>query len=390
MKARFSIVVWSLSLAVCSNPGVNLIRHDVSDAWSGEPWVLDVPHWEDGSNEGFETDVGDAAGPEDRGPADTGPTADTGGDLGALAPVQFVTDDEALPALLGLIALAQERVDLMHLEFLDGALPDQVADALLAAAGRGVVVRVLLEGDVHANAARVASLSAGGAEARLDSSSRSLHVKLAVADGDQVLVGSTNLSTSSLKYNREANWLFSGIAGEAFAEYASRLWAADGDLWTLDASGDDDLRLLGDGQYTDTVVPLIEGATRRVLVIQYYVDSNDKDTKRLLWAIQGARARGADVRVLIEKSGFSTSVNAANEETRQVLDASGVEVRFDSPGVITHAKVVVADDWVVVYSGNWSASGLRRNHEAGAAIRSPEIASEAAAYFDTLWAMASP
>lgn len=387
MNARRHFLAGFLFLWACSQPGGNLLRHDASDAWTGEAWALDGLARSDPSR----GDPGPDAAAKDEEVRDApAPPADEAGN-GPPAPVRFVTDTEALPALLGLIEGARERVDLVHLEFLDGSLPDQVHDALLAAVARGVAVRALLEEDVDANAARVASLVAGGAGARLDASSRTLHVKLAVADGTQVFVGSTNLSTSSLKYNHEANWLFTGSGpGEAFRDYAARLWASDGDLQGLDSPGEDGLLLIGDGQYGDAVEPLLGAATRRVLIVQYQVDSKDGEVEGLLQAVLAARARGADVRVVLERSAFSDEVNAANEATRQVLLAGGVGVRLDSPDVVTHAKVVVADDWVVLSSGNWVGTGLRKNHEAGAAVRSVEVADEAAAYFEAQWAAASP
>lgn len=371
-----------LVIAACSRPGGNLLRHDVPDVWSGEAWSF-----EDLAR-AAEIHEGPGQDPGDRG---VGTADEAGADVGPPLPVAFVADGEAFPVLLGLIQGARERVEVVHLEFLNGTLPDQVHDALLAAVARGVTARVLLERDVDGNAARVASLVAGGVQARLDSSSRTLHAKVVVADGTRVLVGSTNLSTSSLKYNHEANWLFTGGSpAEGFADYASRLWESDTDPRALDASGEDALRLIGDGQYVDAVRPLLEGATWRVLVIQYQVDSKDGDAAGLLQAVIGARARGADARVVLERSGFAEEVNAANEASRQVLVASGVGVRLDSPEVVTHAKMVVADDWVVLTSGNWVGSGLRKNHEAGAAVRSPELAGEAAAYFEAVWAAANP
>lgn len=390
MNARLPPLAGFFVLWACSQPGGNLLRHDAPDVWSGEAWTFqdlardERPREESGGESGPE-----AVGEDSRDPG-PGAADEAGSDAGPPAPVRFVTDAEALPALLGLINGAQERVDLVHLEFLNGALPDQVHDALLAAVARGVAVRALLEKDVDANAARVASLVAGGAQARLDASSRTLHVKLAVADRSRVLVGSTNLSTSSLKYNREANWLFTGAPGEAFADYASRLWGSDADLQGLDSPGEDGLRLIGDGQYADAVAPLLDGATRRILIVQYLVDSKDADVEGLLQAVIAARARGADVRVVLEKSGFADDLNAANEATRQVLAVGGVGVRLDSPDVITHAKMVVADDWVVLTSGNWVGTGLKKNHEAGAAVLSATLADEAAAYFEGLWAAANP
>lgn len=375
-------------LAACSPSGVDLLRHEVPDVSTGELWTFGDLVREGQAQEVIGWEVQTDNHLENLKP---GPSDDEWGDPEPPPPVRLVTDGETFSAMLDLIRDARERLYLVHLQFLEGALPDQIESALLAAAARGVSVRVLLEKDVDENAKRVASLQAGGSEARLDTSSRTLHVKMLVADGVRVLIGSTNLSTSSLKYNREANWLFTGSGlGEAFEYYASCLWASDEDLQVPPDPGEEGLRLIGDGQYRYVVEPLIEGATERVLVVMYQVNPDDHDAAGLLHDIIAARAREADARVLLEKSGFADYVNAMNEAARQMLLAGGVPVRFDSPEIVTHAKMVIADDWVVLYSGNWVGAGLRKNHEAGAAVRSLRLAGEAASWFESLWISASP
>jgi len=384
----FSRLATLLALAAlgcaCSDTGTGLLlRQDTPDVWSGEVWVLSDPGTREETP--HETDDG--------WPVDAGaPDRDTGReDAGPPPPIRFLSDQQVLPALLDLIAQASTSLDLVQLEFLAGFIPDQIQSALLAAAARGVVVRVLLEKDVDDNASRVPTLLAGGVQARLDGSSKTLHTKLVVADGHRVLVGSTNLSTSSLKYNHEANFLFEEDSiGAAFAEYANGLWVSDGALESLPPALSGQVAGIGDAQYLERVRPLLSSASRRVLVVLYQLDPDDQDSDSLLQALFDARSRGADVRVLLESSAFADDVNAANQKAASRLVAGGIPVRFDSKDVVTHAKLVVCDDRVVVYSGNWVGSALRRNHEAGAIVDSVPIAEEAAGYFEQRWAEGTP
>jgi len=92
---------------------------------------------------------------------------------------------------------------------------------------------------------------------------------------------------------------------------------------------------------------------------------------------------------VLETGGFQ-DVETANRASGQRLAAAGVEVRYDPSSVITHAKVVLVDDAVVVYSGNWVYSGLRQNHEAGAITRKPAPVAEAVDWFTGIWNSSTP
>jgi phosphatidylserine/phosphatidylglycerophosphate/cardiolipin synthase-like enzyme len=60
-------------------------------------------------------------------------------------------------------------------------------------------------------------------------------------------------------------------------------------------------------------------------------------------------------------------------------------VSFDSPTVVTHAKVVVVDGrYVYLGSHNLTQSALRHNNELSVRIDSPELAAEVAAYLGKL------
>lgn len=79
-------------------------------------------------------------------------------------------------------------------------------DALIAAARRGVSVRLILPGSTDIGAADVARLKSGGVQL-VYVSAPFIHAKVIVADGRLAFVGSENFSSTSLDENREVGLL---------------------------------------------------------------------------------------------------------------------------------------------------------------------------------------
>lgn len=146
---------------------------------------------------------------------------------------------------------AREQVVIANAYFLPGR---RFRAALLAAARRGVRVRLLLQGQAeyalqfHAQRALYGHLLAGGIEIHEYVASY-LHAKVAVVDGQWATVGSSNIDPYSLLLAREANLVvhdagfarhLGAVLDEAIghsarriapAEYASRGWLARARDW---------------------------------------------------------------------------------------------------------------------------------------------------------------
>jgi cardiolipin synthase len=102
-------------------------------------------------------------------------------------------------ALLNMIASAHASIDVEN-EEMDYT---PATDALCAAARHGIKVEVVMTYESDWNRA-LGELSGCGARIRLYHGQRYyIHAKLLLVDGRQALVSSQNLSTTSLKYNRE-------------------------------------------------------------------------------------------------------------------------------------------------------------------------------------------
>ena len=325
---------------------------------------------------------------DDLGPA--APDTSSGSVQLPTGPVAMLTNRDFLPIVIKVLAEAKTEISIAHLEFLTGNGPNQVAAQLQAAAARGVTVHVILDHDVDENPARISEFSAEGIQAKLGGTNRTLHVKLVVVDRTTVLVGSTNFSTSSMLYNNEANWYFKGTAiGDAFADYAEGLFASDSGVRSIPKGPFAGVTLIGDGDYPDRVLPVLAAAKKRVRLVMYdmaYESATSSDSGNMVRSLIAAKNRGVDTRVILELSDFDTNVNSDNQTSRAVLENAGVSVRQDSTDITTHAKLLVADDTVVIYSGNWIYSGMSKNHEAGAIYTDATIATQAVGYFDTVWA----
>lgn len=162
---------------------------------------LDSTYYADDRDYGvFDTDSADVAAIEKVFDADFAKTAVTPSDGDNL--VWSPTDSQS--RLLGLINGAQHSLDVEQLEFSDTAL----VDAVVAAAERGVAVRVVGM-DPSSYTSQFRSVVSAGGQVVTYSSSRGLyvHAKAVVADKGtttaKVFAGSENFSDNSLNNNRE-------------------------------------------------------------------------------------------------------------------------------------------------------------------------------------------
>ncbi len=118
-----------------------------------------------------------------------------------------------------------------------------------------------------------------------------------------------------------------------------------------------------------------------------YYKRNDSKADTILDDLIKARERGVDVKVILEGGDdyLGEDFLVEQSETCRYLEDNGVDVRFDPAGTTTHAKLIIADDSVIVGSTNWNYYALEKNHEANVLIRSKDIAGRFEKYFRELW-----
>lgn len=89
--------------------------------------------------------------------------------------------------------------------------------------------------------------------------------------------------------------------------------------------------------------------------------------------------------VLLDKSNYNKAINEVNARAKAYLESKGVTVRYDDEEVTSHAKLICADDAVVVGSDNRGYDAIERKNECAVIIRDRATSEFFRRYFDTLW-----
>jgi len=140
-----------------------------------------------------------------------------------------------------------------------------------------------------------------------------------------------------------------------------------------------------DRQYSNIVSRMMRKATKRIFVMVYgfkLTRSGDSKGDILAKEIVNAKKRGVETKVLLEKSNFNERLNIMNRHTIEYFRERGVEARFDDEDIITHSKVVIIDDAVILGSTNWSYSGLEKWHNTDVLIKEKRIVEYFVNYFE--------
>jgi len=294
------------------------------------------------------------------------------------------------PAVHALLDKAKKSVRMVHLYINADTAGDEIVKRLGQAAKRGVKVHVLLEDTVDNNLKRVPELKALGMEAKVDAAKRTTHAKLVVVDGDRALLGSTNISYSSMYKNNEANLLVEDAALAGFFQrYAETLWKDPYPSTSLTPVTTSAGKTLADGEYPAHAKEMIKAAKKRITLIVYGMKVNysypDSDIFALIKLMGDAVKRGVTVRVILEQADYNTSINAVNVEAAKELKKHNITVRMDPLSQISHAKVLLADDEVIVGSNNWGHGGFALYHEVGIRTTNAAVVKEMAAYLEGIW-----
>lgn len=125
-------------------------------------------------------------------------------------------------------------------------------------------------------------------------------------------------------------------------------------IHTLPAKGMIEVAFSPNGGATALVVKTIAGAKKSILVQAYSFTS-----AQIAKALVEARARGVDVRVILDKSQKSERYTSAT-----YLANHGVPVWIDAAHAIAHNKVIVIDgDTVITGSFNFTKAAAEKNAE---------------------------
>lgn len=158
------------------------------------------------------------------------------GDTPTLIPIPDGSDTKNYASLLlALLKRAHESVHVVmyrasYYPTYKNSLSNDILDALVAAAGRGVEIKVFLDDcafypkSAQANLEAARYLADHGIEVKLDDPSVTTHAKLVIIDKKDVILGSTNWNYYSLEKNVEADIAAIGIP--TLAHVYERFFAA--------------------------------------------------------------------------------------------------------------------------------------------------------------------
>jgi phosphatidylserine/phosphatidylglycerophosphate/cardiolipin synthase-like enzyme len=312
---------------------------------------------------------------------------------------------------------------------------------LAAALGRGVDVKILIGADAEslselqaANRVGLGYLKALGVPVRCHQGTgrHASHTKFIVVDADCVIIGSHNWSPRSLSRGIDDSIAVcsEGITAETTARF-TRQWIRGKEIPVMDvgrpsrmrlderppyplgaafASDDQqegelqrragDLRPVGDGTGTATMLwgdryrlelqTRLKAAQASIAIIMFYASFNSAShpTRDLIDALRVARARGVDIRVILDRGQLPDrkSLNRVNGRAAAALRRAGIAVEFETPERVTHSKVVIVDGrFTLVGSHNWTANSLLTYKEASVLVDCQRVAENCTRDFDLRW-----
>lgn len=297
---------------------------------------------------------------------------------------------EAFPAMLELIASARRRVLFENFIFAGDATGLRFAEALAAAAKRGVEVHVLYDpvGTALVRGGSIARvLRRDGVDVRPFRPLSPLapwswlrlrhrdHRKTLTVDSELTIVGGLCISDnwaaseSGGRGWRDTALLVGGpIAGEVERAFDA-LWRRAGDPAAAAAPPPTPtttapaVLLAADEPGSHRVSDLYEWLAGQARISLEITDAYLVTPRRVLAAFEAAAQRGVAVRLLLPGRNNHPAAGAAARRTYGRLLAAGIEI-WEWNGVMVHAKTAVVDGIAtLVGSSNLDPLSMRRNYE---------------------------
>jgi phosphatidylserine/phosphatidylglycerophosphate/cardiolipin synthase-like enzyme len=272
----------------------------------------------------------------------------------------------------------------------------RVAEALIAAKGRGVDVRWVTDdengllADEEPGRGQFAMLRNAGIEVKDDlGRSAFMHNKFWIFDGQYVWTGSTNITKNGI-YDQNNNVIVirSPELAVIYEREFNEMWNGEFGARSPSTLSEQSLMINGtqvfviftseDSALENVIVPFVQGAQSSV----YFMAFSFTDYP-LADAMIQARLRDLDVAGVFEAFG-STSESAE----MRTLFCGDVPVRQDGNGGFLHHKVIVVDErYVITGSLNFSTRAEETNDENVIIIDNPDIARLYIQEFERVWAL---
>lgn len=297
----------------------------------------------------------------------------------------YADGSEALAAVDRVIDSATRRLDVMMYLWGDDPVGWHVAERLAARACSRVRVRVLVDGGgnlAQGEPKRASPPRVNRAVCWLarqpgvqlvrtrDPLGRFDHRKLVVADGQVAWSGGRNFVAGAFETYHDLSYTVSGPLASEMADLFERFWrrmgGPPGDAQPAaappaapNAVGRLVRTSATNHSLASSVYEAIGQARHHV-----YVENPYLADARLVYLLAEARARGADVRVVLTVQSDSKLYDRSNRVTANRLLRAGARV-YLYPGM-THAKTLAVDGtWAYLGTGNFDNLSLRHNRELG-------------------------
>jgi cardiolipin synthase A/B len=299
--------------------------------------------------------------------------------------------DEAYPAMLAAIASAETSIGLSSYIMDDDEAGRPFIEALHAAKGRGVAVRVLVDGigsgwlvsPTYNHLSRlgvpVGRFMHSLLPWRMPFLNLRTHKKILVIDGRIGFTGGMNISRDNVMALRprepvqDTHFRVEGPVVCQLVEGFATDWefvteeGLSGDAWfpSLDQVGDGMARTITSGPDQDlekveyAVLQAVACAQQSIAIMTPYFLPDE----RLITALSLASVRGLAVDIVIPQKSDHRLVDWATRANIGPLLADGCRIWL-CPLPFRHSKVIVVDgEWCLIGSSNWDMRSFRLNFE---------------------------
>lgn len=147
---------------------------------------------------------------------------------------------------------------------------------------------------------------------------------------------------------------------------------------------------LSDNTYFPKAKEALINAKKSIYMLMYFASFNAKlknsPVNQLVEELINAHKRGVKVKIILDQNiDFGALEEGSGRWEREgkndslflYLKENGIEVYYDNLFMITHSKVIIIDEEIVILgSANWTMSSLKRNWEASCLIRSKALAKQ--------------
>jgi cardiolipin synthase len=316
---------------------------------------------------------------------------------GPVTPARITPLFDSVPAynaLLGLIASARCRIDLMIYSWDDDEAGRAVADALIERARAGVLVRAMVDrgsfvtGADNAHVARGVPtyLDALRAEPNVrvieapDQFFQFDHRKVAVIDDRVVWTGGMVLTRPALERWHNFAFLAEGPVVPQYAALFAERWEELGGCrapacpqaaGTPDVVPNAAVRMVRTDVSERSLKEAVYGAVDRARH-HIYIENCYFSDQILVKKLIAARARGVDVRAVLTMRGDVRALNEfAGMMANRLLRAGAWVYLYPA---MTHVKAMSVDGtWAYIGTGNFDELSLRNNREVGLTVRGPDL-----------------